>query len=114
MKVFTCPKEVSYERLGYRDFDLAKEQANIESHKANLKKYLIGRGFIGKNTGEVVSFSVADGSALYMIAEGPKTCLIHLPYWDAYQFPYVHRITKKEILDKIKSDKKIADMFKKK
>ena len=44
-----------------------------------------------------------------MVADAGKVWgLIHLPYGDAYQFPYIHKISKTEIKKQIKMDKKMA------
>jgi hypothetical protein len=37
--------------------------------------------------------------------------LIHLEYWDGYQFEYAHRLTAKDVNEKVASQKAIAKLF---
>lgn len=111
MKVYSCPEEVKFAEPDYRNFDLKVEEARIQKHKEDLKAWLIGQGYTGKNTGEVVSFPVADGYAQYMVGEARSLILIHLPYYDAYHYRMVDRFTKKEILAEIERSKKMSALF---
>jgi len=111
MKVFSCPGELEFNQ-DFSNFDLKREEARIAKHKADLTTWLQQAGYTGKNTGQVIGFGVADGSAQYMVGDnGRSYILIHLPYWDAYQFPYVNRLTKADINAKIKADKAMAAFF---
>jgi hypothetical protein len=114
MKIFTLPKDVPAPKPDYSNYNHEKEQAAEEKHMADLKAWLIKAGYTGKYTGEIYSEGVADGSALYMVADGPKSCLIHLPYGDAYQSRDVGFLPKKEIIRRIEADKKFNAWFAKK
>ena len=49
--------------------------------------------------------------AEYMVADAGKVWgLIHLPYGDAYEFPYIHKISKTEIKKQIKMNNKMLDI----
>lgn len=114
MKVYSCPTEVPAPELDFTNFDFKAYGARIERHQADLKAHLIKLGYTGKNTGGVASFGVADGAAQYMLAEGSKSCLIHLPYGDAYHYRDVGFLPKAEILKRIKQAKSVAAIFAKK
>jgi hypothetical protein len=98
MKVYSLPAEVPAPQVDYQNFNLDKMINDERKHRLSLQSWLFKAGYTGKNTGKLVNFPVADGYAQYMIAEGKSTCLIHLPYGDAYQFQYVSRLTKRDIL----------------
>ncbi len=114
MKIFTCPKEVPAPKADYENYDGCKELAKEEKHMADLKAWLKKVGYTGKHTGEILKEPVADGYALYMVADGPKFCLIHLPYGDAYQSRDAAFLPKKEILRRIEVEKKFRALFAKK
>jgi hypothetical protein len=114
MKVYKCPTEVPPPTPDYTNFDLEKELAEEKEHQTKLKAWLIKNGYTGKNTGKIVSFGVADGHAQYMLAEGKKSLLIHLPYGDAWQYRDVEFLPKKEILKRIQAEENLAALFTKK
>jgi len=114
MKVYACPDEIPAPEIDFKSFDLKKLRADEEQHQARLKAWLIARGYTGKNTGELVSFPVADGYAQYMFADGKSPALIHLPYGDAYQYPHIQYLPKAEILKNIERRKGLAKLFGKK
>ncbi len=112
MKVYRVPDELPAPKLEF-PFDTEKHLASEEAHKAALKAWLIKSGYKGKHTGEVVRFPVADGYAQYMLADGKKSFLIHLPYCDAYDYRDVQYLPKAEILRRIEVSKKMAALFSK-
>jgi hypothetical protein len=111
MKIYSCPKEVPAPQPDFSQYDHKKEMFREEQHQIQLKAWLISQGYTGKYTGEIVSFGVADGSANYMVADGSKSFLIHLPYGDAYQYRGVEFMPKKEIVRIIESQKKLNAIF---
>jgi len=98
MKIYSCPKEVPAPVPNYKNYNYANELAAEEKHLADLKAWLVKAGHTGKHTGEIYSEPVGDGSADYMIADGRKFFLIHLPYGDSYDSRNVQFLPKKEIL----------------
>ena len=64
--------------------------------------------------GEVISFPVADGRALYMVAALKPLQLIHVEVGDAYGFEYAHKLNKKDVMAKVDNAKKLKEMFGKK
>ena len=106
MKVYTCPKELPAPKIDFTaKYDRAKEDAAEKKHMADLKAWLTSRGYTGKYTGEIYRVGVADGYAQYMVADGPKSCLIHLPYGDAYDSRDIEFIPKTEIFRRIRAHK---------
>lgn len=105
MKVYSIPDEIPAPKPDYSNYDHRKEALAEQKHCEDLKAFLIRSGYTGAHTGEIVSFPVADGRALYMMAEGRSSCLIHLPYGDAYQYRDVAFLPKKEILRRIEAEK---------
>ena len=115
MKVYSCPAECPAPTPDYSGkFDYKKELEQEEKHMKDLKEWLIKRGYRGKLTGEIVSFGVADGQALYMLADGSKSCLIHLPYGDAYAYHNIKYLPKNAIVKRIVQIKQLNALFTKK
>lgn len=114
MKVYTCPTECPAPTPDYTNYDSAKEIRAEKDHQEQLAKWLRANGFNGKHTGGIYRQGVADGYAMYMLADGPKSCLIHLPYGDAYQARDVEYVPKKEIIRRIEAEKKFREIWDKK
>ncbi len=113
MKVYALPKEVPAPEIDWSKPDdwRAKEAAHAEA----LKAWLIRGGYTGPRTGEIARFPHADGYANYMLADGAKkSVLIHLPYGDAWNYPYIERLTKKDILENLDRAKALNALFAKK
>jgi hypothetical protein len=111
MKVYALPNEVPAPETDYRNYNREKEVARENEHMRKLAEWLRKAGYTGKRTGEIVRFGVADGYALYMLADGKKSALIHLPYGDAYNYNDVVYLPKKEILRRIDADKAMTKLF---
>lgn len=115
MKVYACPDECPAPELDLRD-NTKYEAAQI-SHRAALSRWLTSAGFTGPHTGEVVRYQVADGFALYMLGDAPgrkASVLVHLPYWDGYDYRGIEHFPKSAVLDEIARQKKVAAFFEKK
>ena len=111
MKVYGLPTQLAY-TTEYSNYSYEKEKAKEEQTLAALKTFMVEGGYDGPLTGEIVRFGVADGYAQYMFCDGGrKSCLIHLPFGDAWSYPYIERLTKKDILDNITSAKRMAALF---
>lgn len=109
MKVYGCPVAVPNYKFG---MDFSQIEAMEDEHAAKLKAHLIGIGYGGENTGKIVNFPIGDGYATYMVAESArKFALIHVPYGDGYSYPYIERLTKKDIMQKINNDFAFAGLM---
>jgi len=93
----------------------AKDYFEDEKRYLNeLSNLLKERNPNEKYVGDTISFPVADGKAVYMVASLKPIKLVHLPLGDAWQFEFAHRLTKKDIIQKIEQEKKIQELFSKK
>ena len=111
MKVYGIPKEVAYPEPDYANYDFDRERRREDAHRKTLKKWLKDNGYKGKRTGEIARFPMADGYACYMLADGRRSALIHLPYGDAWHYRDVEFLPKKEVLRRIDADKALAKIF---
>lgn len=111
MKVYGIPDEVPFPEPDYANYNTEREQKREAEHRAALVEWLKKTGYTGPHTGEIVTFPVADGYAQYMLADGPKSFLLHLPYGDAWQYRDVGFLPKKEILKRIEQRKGMASLF---
>jgi hypothetical protein len=111
MKVYGLPDEVPAPKVDYSNFDPAKFQRDEQAHTQCLKDWLVSKGWSGKHTGKILYMPMGDGAAAYMLADGPKSCLIHLPYGDAWNHPDAKFLPKSEVLRRIGSSAKINAIF---
>ena len=109
-EVYSAPSEVKIPSL---DFDKVQDYTkDSERYIKELTNHIKDMGYKGKNVGEIVRFAVADGYAEYMVLSMKPLKLIHLPLMDAYEFPYVHLMTAKEITQKLEGQKQLENLFK--
>ena len=111
--IYKAPDGLEAPELDFKDVTKYKEE--IKTNEEKLKQWCIDRCVKGgkdtKNVGEVIRFPVADGYAEYMVASMTPLQLIHLEYYDAYSFQYVHLLTKKEVTEKINQQKALKKIF---
>ena len=111
MKVYAAPSHIKLVP-DYSNYNRAAEQQKEDAYKDSIKQWLLDNGYTGKLTGGVASFGVADGYAQYMVGDkGRSGILIHLDIGDAYQFPYVERLTKADIIKSLERDKALKAIF---
>ena len=97
--------------MDHSNLDFAALTRAEDDHANTLKIWLKVNGYTGPNTGKIIRFSVADGCASYMFADAKgQSCLIHLPYGDAYQYPDAEFLPRGEILRRIQQQKKLEKM----
>jgi hypothetical protein len=87
--------------------NLKAEDEYIDKLKEVLKKRYPNQ----EHVGELIRFQVADGYAMYLIVSLKPVALMHLPLGDAWDFQYAHRLTKKDIIEKINQQKALAELF---
>lgn len=107
-KVYTAPKEIKKPVFNFND--IAGYQKAQEQYVEDLKVLLLKRKK-GKNIGETIRFQVADGYAQYMVASMKPLELVHIPLGDAYDFQYAHRLTAKDVQEKIDQQKRMNELF---
>jgi hypothetical protein len=104
VKVYSLPEKLE---ATIPEFDIKTTYTDWENaereHREQVKQWLVDNGYTGKNTGRILYMPMADSHAEYMFAEGSKSCLIHLPYGDAWHSPDVQYLPKKEILRRLKN-----------
>jgi hypothetical protein len=106
-KIFSPPGEIPVPEIRLRDNWQEKEQEFTEK----LKEWCQKRRPDQDGVGEVIQFPRADGYAVYMVAGTKPVELIHLPLGDAWEFEYAHRLTKKDIMEKIKQSRSLHKLF---
>ena len=113
IKLYALPREVPAPVVDYRNYDHTKVQIQEEQHMTKLADHLKKVGYTGKHTGQIYTESVADGYAIYMVAEGSRSAfgLVHLPYGDGYQARNVGYLSKTEVLRRIDADKRFRALF---
>ena len=108
-QIFGLPEGFAAPEFDFRD--MKKSRENEKKFLKELKAYCIKRNPT-ESVGEIISFPVADGKAMYMVASLIQPVqLIHLPLGDEYQFPFVKRLTARDIRQLIKADKAMAEIF---
>jgi hypothetical protein len=114
VKIYGCPVEVPPPKYNFSD-PWDKYKKDEAQHKKDLETFLREKlHFNGQNTGRIYQEQVADGYAVYMVAEAPKVfALIHLPYGDGYQSRDVQYLPKRVILERIEQREGWNTIFKK-
>lgn len=87
-----------------------------KAHQEQVAQWLKDNGFDGPYSGKVAKFPHGDGYARYMLADstpgsGNRSFLIHLPYLDGYNFPYIDKVPKRDIIKQIKSQEAVKKLF---
>ena len=112
-QIYDAPNEIKEPDFNWKDID--QYNKDCEKFKADLKQWCIDRaaraGVTDENIGEVIKFPVADGYAEYMVAATKPVQLIHLPLWDAWEFPYAKNLTKKDVVEKIQQQNSLKKLF---
>lgn len=112
-KVYDVPEQIKVPDFNWEDID--QYNKDCDKFKADLRQWCVDRaaraGVTDENIGEIIRFPVADGYAEYMVACLKPVQLIHIPLWDAWEFGYAHRLTKKDIIEDIKKTKAINKIF---
>lgn len=105
MRIYDVPEEVPFE-CDYSVGTWKEMEKQHHQHAQRLEAWLRANGYNGARTGQVYRAGVADGYAQYMVAEGRRTILIHLPYGDAYHDQNVQYIPKKELFRRIDAEQR--------
>lgn len=108
-RIYQAPKQFKLPLTSFFRDDWEKQiEDYIERVRDWCKSY-----HKGEYIGEVITFSVADGRAYYMVFSEKPLKLLHLPIGDCWEFPYVHRLTLKEVKQKVASQKALDRLFQK-
>lgn len=101
-KVFNPPANIKVPDFNFRDLEGSRkaEQAYIESIQNYARIANRGSDFAG----ELITIPHADGKAYYVVFGLKPVELIHLPIGDAWDSPLAHRMTAKDIKQRIMAD----------
>lgn len=115
MKVCGLPPECPWIKPDYsvKGFDWDGEMKRESEHSERLATWIRKSNWNGPYSGGIVSFGVADGSALYMLADGKHSYLFHLPYGDGYQYRDIKFLPKTEIVRRLKQQDHLKKIFNK-
>ena len=112
-KIFNPPACIEAPKISFSNIQGYREAC--KKFEEDLKQWCIDRaakaGITDENICEIIRFPVADGNAEYMVASLKPVQLIHLPLWDAWEFSYAHRLTKKDIVEKIQQQNNLKKLF---
>lgn len=112
MKVYAAPEHIKLPNPDFTNYDRKAEGDKEADYIKCLADYAREVGYTGPLTGEVASFPFADGYARYMFCDdGRKSCLFHLALGDAWDYPYIERLTRKDIVENIQQRKRLAEIF---
>lgn len=111
MQVYSAPEHIKYDP-DYGNYNFEKEQEKEAKFRKELLEWAHANGYTGKNTGKIARFGVADGYAEYFVIESARRfALVHMPFGDAYQMPYINRLTKADILKNIVQEETLRAIF---
>lgn len=107
--IYSAPKHIKLPEFNlegtYRDYekecDAYLETLKEEIRKNNPTEYI----------GETIRFQVADGYAVYMVANLKPVKLIHIEIGDAWHFELAHKLNKKDVIGYIQSEKRMKEIF---
>ena len=112
-KIFNPPACIETPKISFSDIQGYRDAC--KKFEADLKQWCVDRatkaGITDENIGEVIKFPVADGYAEYMVACLKPVQLIHMPLWDAWDFQYANRLTKKDIVENIQQQNNLKKLF---
>ena len=95
LKVYSAPKELGKPpELNFRNWDEYKKRT--EQYIQSIQEWAKRTGN-GDIAGSLVAFPFADGYAQYIVYTTKPLSLIHVPTGDAWHFPYIERLTLKDI-----------------
>lgn len=107
MKIYSAPEGIAAPKIkGGMDFDQYNRDCN--QYEKDVIEYC-KKNSNHKHAGETISFSVADGCAVYIVFTPTK--LIHLELGDAYHYSDIDKYKGADILKKIEQSKAMANLF---
>jgi len=113
-QIYSTPKEIGdVPELGLDVCDKKSIDAYFKKEEEYLKKVQewCKKHGSGKYAGEVITFPVGDGKAVYVVWKLKPVSLIHVPLGDAWQFQYAHRLTAADVKKEIEGARALAALF---
>jgi len=84
-RIYGPPGELPAPEMDFEHFDWNAWQKTEEEYLERLEAYCVEHGS-GDCKGEIITFPVADGKAIYMVYSLSPAVLIHIPLGDAWQY----------------------------
>ena|SRR6266446_3751909 len=110
-KVYAPPKELGdVPQLNSRTEPWQTYQERVNQYVDKVQQWAKQNGQ-GDLAGKRVSFQFADGYAQYVVFKTKPVVLIHLPVGDAWQYPYVNRLTTADIREKVRRAEGLSKLF---
>ena len=110
-KIYSPPVEAGeLPRLDSRKESWQTYVQREQEYVAKVQKWAKENGS-GSLAGELVTFPYADGYAQYVVFSLKPVSLIHLPVGDAWQYPYVNRLTAADIKKEVGRIKGMKKLF---
>ena len=107
IKVYSKPDEIKSVNTFIFKNDEFDRKASLKAEAKYAKKfkdYCVKHGS-GKYKGETVQFPVADGYAIYYVFQCSPMELIHYDEGDAWEYQFIERLNKSDIVQQIEFDK---------
>ena len=111
-KIYSAPKELRAPAIEEIGVDYKKYYKDCEKHVEAVKAWAKAQGGC-KESGQEVLFPYADGYARYVVLSLKPVKLLHLDVGDAWEYPYVHRLTASDIRGVIARRNALDRMFSK-
>src|SRR5579859_8093255 len=108
-KIYAPPAEI-----GDCPFNHDTWQSDYDAYMAKLTAWAKQHGDHSAESGDSIRFEVEDGYAEYVVLSLKPLKLIHVPFADGYQFEFAHRLTAKDVRERIRQHKAITELFAKK
>lgn len=109
MKVYYGVDGIKWVGPDYSNYNREDERKREDEYVGLVTASMQEQGYTAE--GEA-AFPVADGNARYlMFSKGRSSLLIHLPFGDAYDYPYIERLTKADVLQSINRMKGLKALF---
>jgi len=113
--IYSAPTEIETPKLDFRN--VQGYRTACDAYLVNLKKFVLDASGAKEDDpiiGQTVKYPMADSHAMYMVAATKPLALVHIPLWDAWDYPGISKVRLPEIKTKIANQKAIDEMFAKK
>lgn len=98
-KVYSVPEEFA-DKIPYL-LPFEGWFSRCEEFEKQLAEWCLKNGGDKKYGGKIAAFPIADGHAQYMVYKIRPLELIHMPTGDSWHYPYIERLTAKDIKARI-------------
>jgi hypothetical protein len=112
-KIYSAPEGYEAPEIDFANYNQVEREKTEKEYLKRLSDWCKQRNPNDPTyVGEVIKFPAADGYAMYMVASLNPVQLIHIELSDAYQFPYVENLTKKNVMNEVDRVRNFEAMWK--